>query len=93
VKITRRYGWHGLRIAPVRYRDTSRIVEVFTAEHGRSPVRARANRSKSALKGVLRPFQRLLVSWSESSRHAPGDGGNDGLMTNLAPERLMSGFY
>ena len=47
------------------YRDTSRIVEAFTSEHGRLTLFARgANGPKSALKGVLRPFQRLLVSWS-----------------------------
>ena len=47
------------------YRDTSRIVEVFTGEHGRLTLFARgANGPKSSLKGVLRPFQRLLVSWS-----------------------------
>src|SRR5271169_2254930 len=50
------------------YRDTSRIVEVFTGEHGRLTLFARgANGPKSALKGLLRPFQRLLVSWSGKS--------------------------
>ena len=43
------------------YRDTSRIVEVFTREQGRLALFARgANGSKSGLKSVLRPFQRLL---------------------------------
>jgi DNA repair protein RecO (recombination protein O) len=77
------------------YRDTSRIVEVFTSEHGRLSLFARGARGqKSALKGVLRPFQRVLVSWSSR-----GDAGQlqtaeiDGRMTQLAPERLMSGFY
>ena len=47
------------------YRDTSRIVEVFTGEHGRLTLFARgANTAKSTLRGVLRPFQRMLVSWS-----------------------------
>ncbi len=60
------------------YRDTSRIVEVFTAEHGRLTLFARgANGPKSTLKGVLRPFQRLLVSWTGSRRGlSVGDGGN-----------------
>jgi DNA repair protein RecO (recombination protein O) len=77
------------------YRDTSRIVEVFTGEHGRLTLFARgANGPKSALKGVLRPFQRLLVSWSGKSEACQLiTAESDGLMTNLKPERLMSGFY
>jgi DNA repair protein RecO (recombination protein O) len=77
------------------YRDTSRIVEVFTSEQGRLTLFARgANGPKSALKGVLRPFQRLLVSWSGKAEacqliSAEIDGGT----TNLKPARLMSGFY
>jgi len=77
------------------YRDTSRIVEVFTAEHGRLTVFARgANSAKSSLKGVLRPFQRLLISWTGKS-----DAGQlvsaeiDGRVSALSPARLMSGFY
>ncbi|HEX3913763.1 MAG TPA: DNA repair protein RecO [Steroidobacteraceae bacterium] len=77
------------------YRDTSRIVEVFTAEHGRLTLFARgANGPKSALKGVLRPFQRLLASWSGISEACPlVTAEPDGQITKLAPERLMSGFY
>jgi DNA repair protein RecO (recombination protein O) len=77
------------------YRDTSRIVEVFTSEHGRLTMFARgANAPKSALKGVLRPFQRLLLSWSGKSEACQLVGAEaDGEMTQLAPQRLMSGFY
>jgi DNA repair protein RecO (recombination protein O) len=77
------------------YRDTSRIVEAFTGEHGRLTLFARgANGPKSALKGVLRPFQRLLVSWSGQSEACQLIGAEiDGLMTNLPAARLMSGFY
>jgi len=77
------------------YRDTSRILEIFTREHGRLTLFARgAGGSKSNLRAVLRPFQRLLVSWvgkSEACRLA--DAEIDGTLTNLAKERLMSGFY
>jgi DNA repair protein RecO (recombination protein O) len=77
------------------YRDTSRIVEVFTAEHGRLTLFARGtNGAKSTLRGVLRPFQRLLLSWSgrtEACRLVSAE--IDGLLTTLAKERLMSGFY
>ncbi len=69
------------------YRDTSRIVEVFTAEHGRLTLFARgANGPKSALKGVLRPFQRLLVSWSGTSEACPLVAAeSDGQITVLRP--------
>jgi DNA repair protein RecO (recombination protein O) len=77
------------------YRDTSRIVEVFTAEHGRLTLFARgANGPKSALKGVLRPFQRMLASWSGKGEACQLVTAEiDGRVTSLPPERLMSGFY
>jgi DNA repair protein RecO (recombination protein O) len=77
------------------YRDSSRIVEVFTGEYGRLSLFARgASGPKSSLRGVLRPFQRLLLSWSGRQ-----EAGNlvsaeiDGNSTALPPARLMSGFY
>jgi DNA repair protein RecO (recombination protein O) len=77
------------------YRDTSRIVEAFTSEHGRLTLFARgANGPKSALRGVLRPFQRLLVSWSGKSEACQLVTAEvDGLATALSSDRLMSGFY
>jgi DNA repair protein RecO (recombination protein O) len=77
------------------YRDTSRIVEVFTSEHGRLTLFARgANGPKSSLKGVLRPFQRLLLSWSGKSEACQLLTAEiDGVMTALPAQRLMSGFY
>jgi DNA repair protein RecO (recombination protein O) len=77
------------------YRDTSRIVEVFTSEHGRLTLFARgANGPKSALKGVLRPFQRLLLSWTGNAEACQlVTAESDGEVTNLKAERLMSGFY
>jgi DNA repair protein RecO (recombination protein O) len=77
------------------YRDTSRIVEVFTTEHGRLTLFARgANGPKSALRGILRPFQRMLVSWSGKGEACQLVTAEiDGVMTSMAPKRLMSGFY
>ena len=47
------------------FRETSLIVEAFTREHGRLGLVARgARRPKSSLRGVLLPFQPLLLSWS-----------------------------
>lgn len=77
------------------YRDTSRIVEVFTREQGRLTLFARgANGPRSGLKGVLRPFQRLLVSWAGRGEACRLVGAEiDGAATALPAERLMSGFY
>ncbi len=77
------------------YRDTSRILEVFTAEHGRLSLFARgANGPKSPWKGVLRPFQRLLLSWTGRTEACSLIGAEiDGAPANLKKERLMSGFY
>jgi DNA repair protein RecO (recombination protein O) len=77
------------------YRDTSRIVEVMTCDHGRLTLFARgANGPKSALRGLLRPFQRMLVSWSGKGEACQLVTAEiDGRVTNLAPQRLMSGFY
>ena len=77
------------------YRDTSRIVEVFTAEHGRLTLFARgAAGPKSGLRAALRPFQRLLVSWSGKSEACQLLTAEiDGTATSLPPECLMCGFY
>jgi DNA repair protein RecO (recombination protein O) len=77
------------------YRDTSRIVEVFTAEHGRLTLFARgANGPKSSIKGILRPFQRLLLSWSGKSEACQLVTAEvDGHVSALPAQRLMSGFY
>ncbi len=77
------------------YRDTSRIVEAFTAEHGRLSLFARGVAApKSSLRGVLRPFQRLLLSWSGRSEACQLVSAEiDGSANQLPPQRLMSGFY
>jgi DNA repair protein RecO (recombination protein O) len=47
------------------WRDTSRILEVLTREHGRLTLFARGVRTPRArLAPVLQPFQLLLLSWS-----------------------------
>ena len=47
------------------YRDTSRILDVFSARHGRLTLFARGARGpKSKLASLLMPFRPLLVSWS-----------------------------
>lgn len=80
------------------YRDTSRILELFTRDHGRVSVfarGARGGRNKSgSLMSVLQPFNRLLVSWS-----GRGEAGQltaaefDGALAIMPPEQLVNGCY
>ena len=47
------------------YRDTSRIFEVLTRDHGRLSLFARGVRGpKAKLASILQPFQMLLLSWT-----------------------------
>lgn len=77
------------------YRDTSRILELFTRDHGRVSVFARGARgSGSALISILQPFNRLLVSWSGRGEAGQLTGAEfDGAMQPLPPDRLVHGFY
>jgi len=77
------------------YRDTSLIVDLFTASQGRISVVARGVRkAKSRLAPLLQPFQPLLVSWV-----ARGELGtltaveSDGVPFILNRRVLISGFY
>ena len=77
------------------YRETSALVEVLTPEHGRLGLVARGSRGpRSKLRGLLQPFQPLLLSWS--------DGGELGTLTGaeaagpaagLRGEAVFSGWY
>lgn len=80
------------------YRDTSRILELFTRDHGRVSVFARgarsARKSGASLVSVLQPFNRVLVSWSGRGEAGQLTGAEfDGAVTALPPDRLVSGFY
>lgn len=77
------------------YRDTSRILELLTREHGRVSVFARGARGgKSALGPVLQPFNRLLASWTVGREAGTLLGAElDGAPQALPAARLMSGFY
>ena len=74
------------------YRDTSRILELFTRDHGRVSVFARGARSArkagTALTSILQPFNRLLVSWSGRGEAGQLTGAEfDGAMSSLPPDR------
>ncbi|MEM9385807.1 MAG: DNA repair protein RecO [Pseudomonadota bacterium] len=77
------------------YRDSSLLLELLTANHGRVGVIARGARSaRSKSRGLLQPFQSLLVSWA-----GRGELGTlatverDRASPRLPPAQLMAGFY
>ena len=77
------------------YRDTSRILDVFTVRHGRLTLFARGARGpKSKLASLLMPFRRLLVSWSGRGDAAQLTGAEPhGEATTLPSRQVLSGFY
>ncbi|MEP7312896.1 MAG: DNA repair protein RecO [Pseudomonadota bacterium] len=88
------------------WRDTSRIFEVLTRDHGRLSLFARGVRGpKSKLSGVLQPFVPLLLSWrgrgeapqlinAELRRDDTADANGDATgIATLPPSSILSGFY
>jgi DNA repair protein RecO (recombination protein O) len=79
------------------WRDTSRIVELLTADHGRLTVFARGVRAPlSALAGLLQPFTPLLVSWAgrgEAPRLAAAEIAPDSARTPLPPDCILPAYY
>jgi DNA repair protein RecO (recombination protein O) len=77
------------------YRDTSRILDVFTARHGRLTLFARGARGpKSKLASLLMPFKPLLVSWSGRGDAAQLTAAEvRGEALSLPPRQVLSGFY
>ncbi len=77
------------------YRDTSRILEVLTRDHGRLSLFARGVRGpKAKLASILQPFQLLLVSWSGRGEAAQLTGAESaGSAGPLPASCLMASFY
>lgn len=77
------------------WRDTSRILEVLTREHGRLTLFARGVRGPAAkLAAVLQPFQLLLLSWSgrgEAPNLTAAERAAGGAA--LPPSCLLAAFY
>src|SRR3954451_4073125 len=77
------------------YSETSLIVEAFTRHSGRLPLLAKgAKRPRSALRGILRGFQPLQLSWGGKSElrvlhKAEWQGG----FMPLQGTNLICGFY
>lgn len=77
------------------YRDTSRILEVFTRESGRLSLFARGVRGpKARLASDLQPFRQLLLSWSGKGEASQLTGAESvPVPADLPPACLMAGFY
>jgi DNA repair protein RecO (recombination protein O) len=77
------------------YRDTSRILDVFSARHGRITLFARGARGpKSKLASILMPFRPLLVSWTGRGDAAQLTAAEpDGELLALPARQVLSGFY
>ena len=77
------------------FRDTSRLLDVFSKEYGRVTLVAKGARSaRSRLQGILQPFTPLIISWS-----GKGDvqtlTGAETVKTaiRLSGKQVMSGYY
>lgn len=77
------------------FRETSLLVDAFSAEHGRVSLAARgARRPASALRGVLLPFQRVSLSWFGKGEVKTLHGAEWLAMTpGLGGRALICGFY
>ncbi len=77
------------------YRDTSAIVELFTETHGRSTVVARGVKAaKCRYRGILQPFQPLLVSWTgRGEMFTLSSAEEKRLPFTLVGQRLVIGLY
>jgi DNA repair protein RecO (recombination protein O) len=77
------------------FRETSLLVDAFTAEHGRVSLAARgARRPASALRGVLLPFQRVSLSWFGKGEVKTLHGAEWLSITpGLGGRALICGFY
>jgi DNA repair protein RecO (recombination protein O) len=77
------------------FRDTSRILEVISRDHGRLSLFARGVRGpKAKLASVLQPFQLLLLSWSGRGEAAQLTGAESADHEAPLPAScLMASFY
>lgn len=77
------------------FRDTSQILDVISREHGRLALVARGSRGqKSRLRGVLRPFLPLSLSWVQRSDLGTLTGAElRGGPLQLNGNALFAGYY
>ena len=77
------------------FRDSSLILDVMSRDHGRLALVARGSRSaKSRLKGLLRPFLPLQLSWVIRSDMGTLTGAElNGAPISLSGDALLSAYY
>ncbi len=77
------------------FRDSSQILDVMTRDHGKIALVARGSRgAKSRLRGVLRPFLPLRVSWVSRSDLGTLTGAEAaGPPTGLRGDAMLSAYY
>lgn len=77
------------------FRDTSQILDVISRDHGKLALVARGSRAaRSRLRGLLRPFLPLRLSWVISSDLGTLTGAEiDDAPLTLNGDVLLSGYY
>lgn len=77
------------------FRDSGQILDVLSRDHGRLAVVARGSRSASSkLRGILRPFLPLQLSWVIRSDLGTLTGADmNGAPISLSGDALLSGYY
>ena len=77
------------------FRDSSQILDILSRNHGRLAVVAKGSRgAKSKLRGILRPFLPLQLSWIIRSDLGTLTGAEmDGAPISLTGDALLSGYY
>ena len=77
------------------FRDSSQLLDIISRDHGKLALVARGSRgARSRLKGVLRPFMPLAVSWVMKSDLGTLTGAEvRGAPLSLAGDALLSGYY
>jgi DNA repair protein RecO (recombination protein O) len=77
------------------FRDTSQLLDVLSLEHGKLALVARGSRGpRSRLRGVLRPFMPLSLSWVQRSDLGTLTGAEvRGAPLSLDGDALLAGYY
>ena len=77
------------------FRESSQILDILSLDQGRLAVVARGSRgAKSKLRGILRPFLPLQLSWFIRSDLGTLTGAEmNGAPLSLSGDALLSGYY
>jgi len=77
------------------FRDSSQILDILSRDHGKIALVARGSRgAKSRLRGVLRPFLPLRISWAARTDLGTLTGAEAaGLPADLRGDAMLSAYY